>query len=372
MLSVAMLGAAAFVSGCAERAEPLVAPEAGSPSPADSRVDALAGAFAVAMAAPEVRASVRDAMRASPLTAHKLSLQQFGASPEGEQLLRAAASAVGKELDELRATIAALPELDFYIPARQHRLTWRATGDYVVAVNLNGRGATAGYGPDGRSIAFDLFQPDPPKQAVLMLQTAETKNRRIHPQIARPGATIQDLEDGEIGGSLVFTDASGATRTIELADVAISEVEMQQCLDCGGGGGGGPTPETFLTYIQTDGIVDNNNPFETNEFEFSATAPGGTTGFLRITGIPSTTTPGQVRHAHLIYAVPLSSQPPINIVVKETDGWPNPDDHFNFAADFYCGPVPLGASFNSSLWPLSEDTCNPDPSLVKLAVKFGW
>jgi len=232
-LSVAMFGATAFVTGCAERSEQLVAPEARSASPAHSRVDALARAFAVAMAAPEVRASVRDAMRASPLTAHTLSLQQFGASPEGEQLLRAAAGAVGKGLNELRAIIAGLPDLDFYIPARQHRLTWRATDDYVVAVNLNGRGATAGYGPDGRAIAFDLFQPEPPKQAVLMLQTAETKNHRIHPQIARPGATIQDLEDGEIGGSFVFTDASGATRAIELADVAISGGGNMQCYeDC--------------------------------------------------------------------------------------------------------------------------------------------
>ncbi|MGH9892287.1 MAG: hypothetical protein ACREA0_09955, partial [bacterium] len=219
MLSLGMLGAIAFATGCAERGEQLVAPEARSAGPAESRVDALARAFAVAMADPEVRAAVRDAMRASPLTAHKLSLQQFAGSPEGEQLLRAAGVAVGKGLDELRVTIAGLPDLDFYVPARQHRLTWRATDDYVVAVNLNGHGATAGYGPDGRSVAFDLFQPEPPKQAVLMLQTAETKNRRIDPQMARPGATIQDLEDGEIGGSFVFTDALGTIRTIELADL---------------------------------------------------------------------------------------------------------------------------------------------------------
>lgn len=74
------------------------------------------------------------------------------------QLLRAAGGAVGKSLDELRVTIAGLPDLDFYVPARQHRLTWRATDDYVVAVNLNGHGATAGYGPDGRPVAFDQFQ----------------------------------------------------------------------------------------------------------------------------------------------------------------------------------------------------------------------
>lgn len=222
MLSVAMLGVAAFGTGCAERGEQLVAPEARSASPMESRVDALARAFAVAMADPGVRAAVRDAMRASPLTAHKLSLQQFGASPDGEQLLRAAASAVGKSVDELRSTIAGLPELDFYVPARQHRLTWRATVDYVVAVNLNGHGATAGYGPDGRPVAFDLFQAEPPRQVVLVLQTAETKNRRIYPRVDRPGATIQDVEDGEIGGSFVFTDAFGTIRTIELADVAIS------------------------------------------------------------------------------------------------------------------------------------------------------
>jgi hypothetical protein len=308
-------------------------------------------------------------MRASPWTEHKLWLQEFVATPAGERLLRAAAAATGIHVDELKTTIASLPGMDFYVPARQHRLTWRGSEDYLVAVNLNGQAPTFGYDASGRGVPLDLSQPEPAAQTVLMLQTAEPKTRRIDPQPNPSGLTIQDPEDGELGGALVFRDAHGLTRTIELADLA-KRGSLAQCYEnCTGGGGGSPPPETFLTRIQTQGIVDNNNPFESNEFEFNATAWNGTTGFLRITGIASTTT--QVRHDHLIYAVPLSQVSRISIAVNETDGWPNPDDRFYFVppGNTYCGPVPLGLNENGAGWALTEDACSFNP---KLGLYFGW
>src|SRR5438093_6304185 len=361
----AVLGVAVFASACAERGGQLLAPSPGPAASAEVRVDALARAFALGMAVPQVRAAVRDAMRGSLLTEHKLSLQQFLTSAEGEVLVDGAANAVGSRPGELKATVAGLPALDFYVPVRQHRLRWRGDRDYVVAVSLNGRAPTFGYGPDGRSVPLDLSRPEPPAEAVLMLQTAEPASRRVGPQREGPGLTIQDAADGELGGTLVITDSRGVTRTMELADLVNTSGDRPPrviCdVDCSGGGGGGgggpPPPETFLTYIETHGIVDNNNPFESNEFEFSATEPfSGTTGFLRITGIGSSTS--EPRHDHLIYAVPLSDQSPMTIAVKETDGWPNPDDHFYLADTGYCGPVPLGSSKNLVYWPLTEDSCN--------------
>jgi len=393
---VALFGVAMLASACADRGGPVLAPNAQS---AGSQVDVVARAFALGMAVPEVRAAIRDAMRASPLTEHKLSLQQFAASPAGAQLLRAAASATGMGLDGLRVTVAELPELDFYLPVRQHRLTWRATDDYIVAVNLNGRGVTGGYGRDGRLVALDLFQPVPPSHAILMLQTAETKSRRIHPQLSGRGATIQDADDGELSGSLVIRQSSGATETIDLADLVTSNSNqrndlrpLEQCFeDCGGGGGGGgspppPPPTVSLTYIHTSGIVDYNNPFETNEFEFNSTATNGTTGFLRIEGIPSST--NEARHDAVIATVPsLGPNNPydtsnkISIDVKETDGWPNPDDHFYFSYPplqpppsmdpNYCGAVPLGWEINDNgrSWNMKEDSCGGTQDLT---LTFGW
>ena len=368
----ALLTLVCLASGCADRGGGSFAPKTmGSSVSGLARVDAVARAMALGMSQPEVREAVRDAMRVSPWTEHKLSLHEFQATPTGELLFRASAAAVGVDLDVLHARIAALPDLDFYVPVRQHRLTWRSTEDYLVAVNLDGRAPTFGYDAKGRAMRLDLSRPEPPAQTVLMLQTAETKTRRIDPQPNPSGLTIQDPDDGEFGGVLVFKDATGSTRTIELADL-VGHGPLAQCYDncTGGGGGGSPPPETFLARIKTQEIVDNNNPFESNEFEFNATAWDGSTGFLRITGIGSTT--DQVRHDHLINAVPLSEISRVTIDIKETDGWPNGDDHFKFvpATVTTCSPVPLGVNENGLGWALTEDDCfHFHPTLT---VWFSW
>lgn len=360
-----------LASGCGDRGGGAFAPKTtGSSVSGLSYVDAVARAVALGMSQPEVREAVRDDLRASPWTEHKLSLREFQTTPTGELLFRASAAAVGADLDALQARVAALPDLDFYVPVRQHRLTWRSTDDYLVAVNLDGRAPTFGYDAKGRAMPLDLSRAEPPAQTVLMLQTAEAKTRRIDPQPTPSGLTIQDPDDGEFGGVLVFKDVSGLTRTIELADL-VGHGPLAQCYDncTGGGGGGSPPPETLLTYIETRGIVDNNNPFETNEFEFNATARDGTTGFLRITGIGSTTS--QIRRDHLIFAVPLSETSRIDIAVKETDGFLNPDDHFYFAADYHCGPVPFGFNEKGFYWDLTEDSCSTAAS-KNLRVQFTW
>lgn len=370
----AIVAVVGLAGGCAEQGGRAFAPNTtGSSAAVLGQVDAVARAFALGMTQPGVRDAVRDAMRTSPWTEHKLSLHEFVATPPGELLLQASAAAVGIDRDALQARIAGLPDLDFYVPARQQRLTWRSTASYLVAVNLDGRAPTFGYDARGRAMALDLTRPEPPAQTVLMLQTAEVKTRRIRPQPNLSGLTIQAPDDGELGGELVMRDATGLTRTIELADL-VGHGSLAKCFqNCdsegGGGGGGSPPPETFLTRIQTQGIVDNNNPFESNEFEFNATAWDGSTGFLRITGIPSTT--DQVRHDHLIYAIPSSEVSRINTAVKETDGWPNPDDHFYFvpAGNTYCGPVPLGLNEKGAGWALTEDACSFNP---KLGLYFGW
>jgi hypothetical protein len=302
-----------------------------------------------------VRDGVRDAMRVSPWTEHKVSLRGFLASGPGGLLLREVATAAGLDPEVLNASVAQLPELDFYIPDRQHRLTWKASEDYIIAVNLKGEAPTFGYNATGYPTPIDLSQPEPPPQTVFMLQTAEPKTRRIHPQQSLSGSTIQDFDDGELGGVLVLTDVSGLKTSIELADLPDHGALVQCYEDCSSGGGSGsPMPETFLTYLETKGIVDNNNPFESNEFEFNATAWDGSTGFLRITGVGSRSI--LLLRDHLIYALPVNETSRIDIAVKETDGFLNPDDHFYYAAD-YLRTVPFGYN--------EEVLLGPDRGLVQ-------
>ena len=383
---------AAGGAGCAERGGEAVAPVQ-SEGAVVAAVNAIARAIALGMSRSPVRIAVRDAMRASPLTDHKLSFKDFAASSEGGPLIRAAASATGSSVEQLRARIAALPDLDFYVPSSAQRLTWQAGADYLVAVNIGGAGATSAYTADGTSRALDLWR-SLPHETVLMLQSAETKSVRIVRQTSVAGSTIQDDNDGALSGSLLLRDKTGVSLTVGLADWQSRQGEIQRmtCLDdCGGGGGGGggtpppPPPQTYLENLNTFGVYDNGDPYETNEFEFRGMTANGTTEVLRIEGIPPNGY--SYLHLHLIYAVPpmlvggeCSTTTYCGIAARETDGWPNPDDKWYFVYSNYplsgttCAAIPLGSNVENQedklrYFQLREDKCYNEPNLT---VNFTW
>lgn len=363
---------AVVLSSCAEP-DRLMGPDGRS---MDATLDQVARAFALGMSHRDVRAAVRDAMRASPLTEHKLSLQAFANSRAGERLIGAAAPPAGLASSDLRARIAALPDIDFYVPARQQRLTWTGTTDYVIATSLHGRAPTYGYDANGGRIAIDLSTGDVRGIVIIMLQAAEPKSPRIGQQPDLPGSTIQEFLDGELSGSWTVADAKGGTRTYFLADLdaaALTAIGLAQCYEnCGGGGGGGgnPPPATYLERIATQGICDNSNCSEGNEFEFRAMTPGGTTNAIRIEGVGSTV--DLYLHRLLIYALPpmwVGGEGGA-IAARETDNFG--DDYFFFTDLGYCGAVVLDDIDDKLVWwYLTEGTC--DVFAYKgLAVMYTW
>lgn len=218
---VAVVGCIVLLAACAERGGKVVGPDAPRSTRVQTDLSWLSRSIAVGMGEPEVRAAVRDAMRASRLTEHKLSLQQFMTTAEGSLLLRAAAAVQETSAQELSEAIARLPELDFYVPRREHRLTWRASRDYMVVATMNADPRKTGFDADGRSVVLDISLPETPGPAVLLLHPAETKSRRVAPQPDRAGLTIQDPDDGELSGTFVFTDAEGRITVVELADLLL-------------------------------------------------------------------------------------------------------------------------------------------------------
>lgn len=376
---VAVVGCIVLLAACAERGGKVVGPDAPRSTRVQTDLSWLSRSIAVGMGEPEVRAAVRDAMRASRLTEHKLSLQQFMTTAEGSLLLRAAAAVQETSAQELSEAIARLPELDFYVPRREHRLTWRASRDYMVVATMNADPRKTGFDADGRSVVLDISLPETPGPAVLLLHPAETKSRRVAPQPDRAGLTIQDPDDGELSGTFVFTDAEGRITVVELADLLLHAQPFRPMLDhCDPTAincehttdtGGGPPPDsTYLTYIETHGICDWADCGQGNEFEFFAQSWDGSTGHLRIENIPSTT--AQLRFDLVITSEPLDDQSVIQISVKETDGvWG--DDQFYLAEVGYCGPIPLGASFNGAAWWLTEQSCDAFVNKT-LGVKFQW
>jgi hypothetical protein len=205
-------------------------------------------------------------MRGSLLTEHKLVLQQFAGTLEGRALVEAAAEASGVPVSEITSLIVRLPEMDFYAPFREHRMTWRATGDVAVVATVDANDyRVRGFTVAGRPFAYNVRE-GAPAHPVLILHPAEQKSRRINPQPAQPGEVIQDMGDGELSGSIVRILPDGSTRIIELADVTKTPTLLN--LECDpdiyaltscepgggeggdGGGGGGSNGPTYLTYYK--------------------------------------------------------------------------------------------------------------------------
>ena len=169
--------------GCADRTNDLAAP---SGTGVSGQVEDVARAIALGMADPTARHMVRDAMRASPLTDHKLSFREYAASAAAEPLLRAAAAATGYTLEGLRARIAALPDLDFSLASQKQRVSWRGGSDYLVTWMLGNDNPTIAFDRNGARTAFDISKPRPP-EAVFFIESAERKSARLDPPIQQFG-----------------------------------------------------------------------------------------------------------------------------------------------------------------------------------------
>ena len=212
---VAALAFATLMAACDDSSTaPLTTPT----TPAEADIQRAARAVALGMENEAARLAVRDAMRDSPWNEHKLVFQEFIATPAGARLLSAAAAASGQSVEELRGAVAGLPELDFYVPSREQRLSWQGTPGVAVAATLELDDTTVpGFDSRGRSLASALTANT---GAVILLAPSELRTQRIDPQPAGVGATIQAAGDGELGESLyTWTTADGKEITVRYQDL---------------------------------------------------------------------------------------------------------------------------------------------------------
>jgi hypothetical protein len=312
-------------------------------------LDEVARGFAHALTAPEMRSHVRDAMRASPLTEHKVVLHEFVSTPGGQQVLEVAAGALGTSPAGLEAMIAELPAMDFYAPFREHRLAWQATPDVVVAAAMDTRGSTfRAFTLAGEVRQYDI-RHGPPTEAVLMIHPAQRKSRRLNPQDPGQGSVIQDASDGELSGTIGWIRADGSVFEVELAalledSARTANVLMDDCYDnpdtvlvpCSSGGGGSPsiipTDTTYLDYLWVnywDGIAGSNElEFTSRHFVNGVQVK---TGFLRIEGVYPED--HWYPHIPLIFArITENANEYIKVSVIETDTFFNDDKGWR---DFY-------------------------------------
>lgn len=210
--------------------------------------DEVARAFALALEDASVRARLRNAFRASPYIEHKLVLQEFVATRDGQFLLRAAAEAAGVSSGHLAGRIAAMPESDFYVPFIEHRVGWRGTAGVVVGFNVDvGDPTLRAYDASGNARELDS-RDGVPQQIVLIMHPAEPKSP--HGYQGGPGETIQDFSEP--------TYAITSTETEECDPYT----SVETCPDEGGGGGSTLSAQLtrFITFVD-DGYGSNEVKF---------------------------------------------------------------------------------------------------------------
>lgn len=396
-----LLSTAIAASACTDAA--VTDPPAGraaavTVSGSNPTLERTARAFALAMADPQVRADLRDAMRASPLTEHKLVLQEYLSTVAGARLIQAAAIAVGIAPGEIHRLVAQLPEMDLYLPYRNHRLTWRASGDVVfTAVTDVDSPRFEGYRTDGSAVLYRTADGTP-EEVLVMIHPAEVKGRRVGAQPATPGEVVQDSDDGEWSGRITWVDhRTGKSRTIELADLVGAQGGMTASLsmteEC--------DPDTAIVPCDEDHPGTSPKPADTtrldyfkiffndgagsSEIEYRAeyynvNAQQVTTATLRIEGVEEDR--GYFPRLPLIHdRIREGSNEWIYVKLFETDAFSDDEkgDAYIFADDrnvlLYtstqpdsdCYPLDMNGDGQTDAW-----TCADDPESRTSEFMVGW
>jgi len=252
------------------------------------------------------------------MTEHKLSLHEFFGG-RGRAILKRQSELTGQDDGELHSLLVNLPDLDVYIPHPRHRATWTPDTPIAVAPLVDEWSPLVGYLPGGARLAINRLSADPTPTAVLVLGPSEPKSLRREWWMAS--------EEWEC---LVLKSRQNAN-------------------SCGGGGGGGSSPSPYLKafLLVTHNIYDNGFAWETNEFEWRATAAFESSEYspvLRSEGIG----PNDIVDVwwfcgwDKVHQSAPGLVPYIDVKIVETDGWSNDDNFWDYqtAPGTACGAPP--------------------------------
>jgi hypothetical protein len=227
-----LLMGTAFVLAAAA-CDGVTAPERADAGPASVQVASVADAgseatlrhvarsVAMALQEQEVRLAVRDAMRDSPWDVHQISLHAYLESAGGRALLEAAARAAGEAPEVFRARLATLPDLDFYVPSREQRTTWRGGAGVKVVASLSFEGgAVFGFNAAGNPLPDPALERRSAQQPVMLLHPAELRGRRNTPQPLGAGDVIQSPGESEQATSYTWIDPDGTETVVDMRAVA--------------------------------------------------------------------------------------------------------------------------------------------------------
>lgn len=204
--------------------------------------DALAEvtrAVAMALADQGLRQRVRNDLRNSRHTfEHKLEFRRYLRGNSGGILLAKMANRAGVSRAELLQRLETLPPLEFYMPVRAHRESWRGGPDLIVAAALDEEGSTlVAYDLEGRPVQVSIETP--PETPTLVLVPVETDfDQTLDLRFYK--------NHNDNGGQSIGTYVS-----IMADEVPCDDPFAIECGGGGGGGGGNPPPPP--AYVQRRG-----------------------------------------------------------------------------------------------------------------------
>jgi hypothetical protein len=188
----------------------------------------LTRAVALALNDGALRQRIKDDMRAAPFAEHKLEFGHYVRSRPGGVLLAKMATVMGRGAEQLRVQLDGLPELEFYMPVREHRESWRGGADLIVAGSLEsddeGRPVIA-------PVAFNLQGEPVALSADATPATPTLVIVRREADFSRPMDIMRAKNINDRGGTAIGTLIPSMIEPCLEPLKAIS-------FSCGGGGGG--------------------------------------------------------------------------------------------------------------------------------------
>lgn len=296
-----MVGAALGLAACnGEQPNAPPAPAAAATASVQQNADTLAWLFALAMEDASVRASVRDALRASPFVEHKVALQDLLATAAGRALIAGAAGQSARSEADIIALAAPLHDFDLYMPGATYRRAWRGGAEVAVAaVTALDRSVITGYFPNGSKAAiyngpgYELKM----RPATLYLEPSEGRSLRpdsrsglLRASAAIADAPVEDAGESSWGGSYVLWDKGALVAEVPLS-IASGSGSGPQRLDavcdpttavngCPDDGSSAPPPpppppQVYLSRVNINHVCDNGDCSQNNEFEWHTYAWNG-------------------------------------------------------------------------------------------------
>lgn len=269
----AVLCATLVIAGCTDAEEAIspVGPQLTEQAAVDlerTALQQLTRTVALALQDPGLRHRVKADMRESRFThEHKLHFSSYLQGRSGGILLAKMAKESGKNREEILALIDQVRPLEFYMPVKAQRESWRGGADVVVGSLLEDHEVPTVYTVRGEPVHVGA-EETPVQPAIALVPVEAHFNQPLN-------ARYRNRNDG--GGETIGTYAECE---IQFESPTIDDGSTTCGDGGGGGGGGGGTTDPwasratglYVTTLNIDG--DHEGAFKGDpEFEIHLQAP---------------------------------------------------------------------------------------------------